>query len=462
MASTREESYTNDGQLAGVEPTLPVEEEPRLAESHRRPLAIVEILFGIFTLLMVFVTVPELIWHGGSWHNLAVLLGFLLANLIFSAFSVRSSNPRRVEIGRSVLGGALALGSYLLVEGPLHPWWPGFLIMCLSGSIILGVLTQSPVWSRLVVAYYLVLLALATVIDMQHPNLYQLGVIACVVGCVGILFIQLMTLLIEALQAEHRRTRELIEARDAMAREIAVAQEIQQLILPVDPWVPGSKVCGRTVPANEIGGDYYDVIHLPRPEGERHFVIIGDVSGRGLTSGLTMMMSRAILLGVLEANPNADVSEAYRLLNRGMRKNLDRMNAQMYMSFMLLEVLGQGEFLAVGRHLPILIYRAGSGAVEEYEPQGVWLGIFNDVELDSLPLLNFRLFPNDVLTLYTDGVIERTTGQGMFGVDRLKQAIITYAPQGSAGLVAGVFKDLELYSQERFDDATVLAVTYHE
>src|SRR5690606_35563135 len=80
---------------------------------------------------------------------------------------------------------------------------------------------------------------------------------------------------------------ELRDSRDALIAEMKVAQQIQRLLLPKSPRLPGFDVYGVMLPATEVGGDYYDVFETSQG---RRFLVIGDAAGHGVTAGLTMMM----------------------------------------------------------------------------------------------------------------------------------------------------------------------------
>jgi phosphoserine phosphatase RsbU/P len=256
---------------------------------------------------------------------------------------------------------------------------------------------------------------------------------------------------------ERRAREELRGARDALFSEMEVAQEIQTLLLPKNPELEGNIVSGLMVPATEVGGDYYDVIVS---NNGRTFIAIGDVSGHGVTSGLTMMMARASLLGALEASPTASLESLYQILNRCLRQNLERMELSLYMTFALFESLGEGRFRAVGRHLPALIYRKERDTVDELDLEGIWLGILPDVTPDQLPAVTIQLSPGDLLFLYTDGIVEHEGPNGMFGFERLKTLIRLSAREGAAELIAKVMRELNAYSATQEDDVTMLAVTH--
>lgn len=427
----------------------------RFTEGHSEALVAADLVFGGFCVLMVLV--GAIGWYLKAVPGTSVLTIFLFvtANATISQISLRAKNPYQIEFLRAVVGGVIAPGAHALVGGALAPWWPGYLIMCLGGSIILGLLTQRPFWGRLLVVYYLVL-AFLTAVFRGERDWFQFCIYAGVIAMVGLMFAQVMSLLGRTLRGLHDRSLELRAARDSLFAEVEVAHEIQTLLLPQRPVLPGSVVTGRMLPAAEVGGDYYDVLEL---EGRR-FLAIGDVSGHGVTSGLTMMMARAGLLGILEGNPRAPLGLVYRALNRCLRHNLERMGIEMYMTFALVEVLPEGRFEAVGQHLPMLIHRQRNGEVEFIELTGAWLGVLDDLSDDMLPSVNFQLEQGDLLVLYTDGIIERFAGKKMYGFERLKDVIRQNATKGPEGLIQATLEDLNKFSTEQKDDVTILVLSY--
>src|SRR5690349_16254244 len=76
---------------------------------------------------------------------------------------------------------------------------------------------------------------------------------------------------------EERHKRQLAEARYAIWGEMQLAKRIQTALLTAKPTIPGFDVAAHLAAADEVGGDYYDVIHA----GNRDWVVIGDVSGHG-------------------------------------------------------------------------------------------------------------------------------------------------------------------------------------
>ena len=412
-------------------------------------------IINLFCGLVVLVAAAG--WHLGDVPGSAVpiIAGFWFANVSFTVFSQRMEDPYLVEVIRAVVGGVTAPAAHLLVSGPLAPFWLGYLIMCLSSSVMLALLTRRSLWGNLLVLYYLALWALVSVMRAE-ANHYQLFLHAGAVALVCFLAVRLTCLLDQRLRELQERTVELHSARDALLAEVEVTHKIQTLLAPAEPALPGLTMAGRMLPAKEVGGDYYDVLELEN----RRFLAMGDVSGHGVTSGLTMMMARTGLVGILEANPRASLGEVYRQLNRCLRQNLRRMGVDMYMTLVLVESLGGGRFEAVGQHIPPLIYRQRTGEVEAVQLMGAWLGVVDDLPEELTPLETFQLSPGDLLVLYTDGVIERFAGKQMFGFDRLKDVIRVHGPRGPGALLRATLASLEEFSPHQNDDVTLLVAGY--
>ncbi|MBC7975926.1 MAG: SpoIIE family protein phosphatase, partial [Myxococcales bacterium] len=257
---------------------------------------------------------------------------------------------------------------------------------------------------------------------------------------------------------DERRARiELRGARDALFAEMEVAQKIQTLLLPSDPTIPGYALSGLMKPASEVGGDYYDVIET---DSGRRLVAIGDVSGHGVTTGLTMMMVRASLVSTLESRADATLAELYMAMNRCLCRNLERMNLRLYMTFALFEHDGGGRFRAVGAHLPAMIYRAAKRTVEEIEIAGVWLGVIDQITPELVPETDFELAPGDTMLLMTDGVVEYPGPNDMFGFERVHAELAAHADLGPAQVVDALVEKLAAHGRIQDDDVTLLALKY--
>jgi len=167
-------------------------------------------------------------------------------------------------------------------------------------------------------------------------------------------------------QADALREREKEQVVLARFRqELEIAERIQVGILPKCFDVPGFEIAAQMRPAEEVGGDYYEL--LPTQSG--FWIAAGDVSGHGLTAGLVMLMLQSALGALAIYTPNAPPAEILKATNRILVENIRRR-------------LG-GDDLA-GGHEPILILRAASGKCEVVDALGPWMGIHDAESLAHL------------------------------------------------------------------------------
>lgn len=191
-------------------------EDPRLIDGHRETLIYTDLFFGGF--LMYIVLVGLIAWFRGEVSGVGVLslVFFVASNVVFTQVSIRMKNPLLVELLRPILGGIICPMAYLLVDGPLAPFWPGYVIMCLGGGIALGIVTERPFWGRILVIYYLINFTVATYFGFENTDWYQFAVHAGVIAMCGLMFAQVMSVLGRSLRKEHVRSRELTEAHERL------------------------------------------------------------------------------------------------------------------------------------------------------------------------------------------------------------------------------------------------------
>jgi len=212
------------------------------------------------------------------------------------------------------------------------------------------------------------------------------------------------------------------------------------------------------VPASSVGGDYYDVCSSDGVD----WILIGDVAGHGVTAGLIMMIVQTAVRAIIQsAADHASRLTPRQLLSRvnaAVRDNLQRIDAQQYMTIMALRLEGQSASYS-GLHQDILVYRAQSKAVERIETRGVWIGVLDEIS-DLLEDDRFEMADGDLLLLYTDGVTEFRAGGHMLGTEGLA-AILEELARGCSvptGVVKGIIDRVCITPLN--DDVTVLAARY--
>jgi len=250
---------------------------------------------------------------------------------------------------------------------------------------------------------------------------------------------------------EVARSRDELQRTEALRREVEIAHQIQTAILPVSPAVPGFEIAARMQPAEDVGGDLYDILAF----GDTFWVLVGDVSGHGINSGLVMMMAQAAAYSAIAEDPHCSPGAVINAVNRVVHENVRRrMRRDDYLTLMAARHMGDGRFVAAGAHQPVFIARGG-GTVDLIEPAGPWVGLTPIVQPPPMPEYEFTLAPGDLVFFVTDGLLEAKDGaQGLFGEDRLRAVLArTEVPSASQAL-ADVFSAVENFSSERADDMT--------
>jgi sigma-B regulation protein RsbU (phosphoserine phosphatase) len=254
--------------------------------------------------------------------------------------------------------------------------------------------------------------------------------------------------------AEVAHSHDELQRTEALRKEVQIAHRIQTAILPNSPAVIGYEVAARMKPAEDVGGDLYDILSFP----ETFWVMVGDVSGHGINSGLVMMMAQAAAYGTIADDPNRDPRDVVSAVNRVVHENVrQRMGRDDYLTLMAARHMGDGRFMAAGAHQPIFIARCG-GTVEVIEPSGPWVGLTADLSTQIVPY-EFHLGPGDAVCFITDGVVEAQDSEGaLFGEDRLAELLRAEHPASAAEILTQVFQEVEAHAASQADDITVVVL----
>lgn len=247
--------------------------------------------------------------------------------------------------------------------------------------------------------------------------------------------------------------RDMVRA-EAMRRELEIAHRIQTSILPRPMPLPGYTVAAKSKPASEVGGDFYDLI----PTENGFWVIVGDVSGHGLDSGLIMLMLQAAAQASIAAKPQATPSDVFGLINKVIHENVrHRMGSHDYATLVVVHCGPEGRFTYAGSHCPLIVARA-HGEVEFLDVMGPWCGVAADVSR-TLTESTFTLVEGETLLIYTDGLSETMDpARNMFG-DEGMRAVVDGAGRGTAvELVDALFSRVEAWGPAQDDDRTAVAI----
>jgi serine phosphatase RsbU (regulator of sigma subunit) len=247
--------------------------------------------------------------------------------------------------------------------------------------------------------------------------------------------------------------------QERLRHELEIARRIQLESLPqFTPIVEGLEISGVSIPAFEVGGDYYDYLD---GEPRQLTVVVGDVSGKGTSAALYMSKLQGIMrsLHAFNLTPHELFVRTNELLSRDLERR----------SF----VTALGGFfhtkerrlvLARAGHLPLYHYSSAHGEVQRVLPRGLGFGLSQrQVFGDELEEREIAYVPGDVFLFITDGITECLAATGEeFGEERVMSVLGDLAPRGTP---APALRDELLHAVRRFapnveqhDDQTVVVV----
>jgi len=256
----------------------------------------------------------------------------------------------------------------------------------------------------------------------------------------------------------------LQEENVRMIAELNVAQQLQEMLLPNPEElqnIEGLDIAGYMKPADEVGGDYYDVLE----HNGRIKIGIGDVTGHGLESGVVMLMLQTAVRTLLTSNIT-DPVQFMDVLNRTLHQNIERMNVDKSLSLALVDYAagssGQaGEIRLSGQHEQLIVARRdGQIELEDTADLGFPVGLISDIG-EFVNELSINLEPGDGIVLYSDGITEAENGaKEFYGLERLCQVISQHWSQSSDAIKQAVVDDVQTYigKQTVYDDITLLVV----
>ena len=245
------------------------------------------------------------------------------------------------------------------------------------------------------------------------------------------------------------------EERLRMSQEMEVAQRIQVAMLPAIEDEMEDTLAAVMIPAEEVGGDYYDFI--TDDDGARWYAI-GDVSGHGVTSGLVMLMTHSVVRTLIRTNPKASMDEIMSNLNRVLYEDIRNLGEHYHVTFSLLKSEGDGDYVAAGAHEDTLVHRAATGECERIAMEGIWLGLMPDIAGMSEEV-RFHLDPGDTLVLYTDGVIEASKSNGdEWGTEALIDSVKRHASLSPSDMKEAILEDVRGFMDRQEDDITMVLI----
>ena len=259
-------------------------------------------------------------------------------------------------------------------------------------------------------------------------------------------------------------------ANQRTQEELKIASQVQDSLipknLPTDNWFD---ISSHSLAAKEVGGDFYDFLHL---QGRRLAVIIGDVSGKGVTAAFHMAQMKGIFHSLMQENPLAKTerdkfpvpSKFMAQANTALIHCLEK-SSFITSSLYIIDYEQGGFVFARAGHCHTLYYHALREEVFYFDSAGLGLGIIrNETYEKHIKNQFYDYSPGDVMVIYTDGIVEARGGDGTeeYGEDRLKLRLEESYFQEADEIKTYILNDLNgfTYGHPIHDDQTLLVIKF--
>jgi phosphoserine phosphatase RsbU/P len=316
-----------------------------------------------------------------------------------------------------------------------------------------------PIWQAVILVVLIESLHMGIVLLIARPYDEALAVVREVVGPMmgaNVMAVVIFGFIIKNLIAERKTAADKEKYRRELERrefEAETARKIQQSFLPeTTPRIEGFDMAAISLPAWEVGGDFYDFIPISQNVWG---IVIADVSGKGFPAALFMALSRTCVRanvmgkgGVSEA-----ISRANQLISEESRSGMF-----VTLFYAVLDTEKRHlRYVNAGHNPPLLLTNKTSKATL-LKAKGIALGVMDGVEFEEKEVY---LEDNDVVVFYTDGVTEAiNTSEEQFGEERLLETIKKNISLTAQEMVDRLKDEVHSFAQGQppFDDFTLVAV----
>ncbi|HSP88711.1 MAG TPA: SpoIIE family protein phosphatase [Ignavibacteriaceae bacterium] len=258
-----------------------------------------------------------------------------------------------------------------------------------------------------------------------------------------------------AIAIENARLYKSEAEKHTIERDLDLARRIQQGLLPkCIPEMNGLDICGEMIPAQQVGGDYFDLI----PISERKlYVIVGDVSGKGLSASLymTKLQTMMRLACKTERSPKDILIE----INKSLYESIER-NWFVTLTLALFDTEKNTVRFCRAGHMPVLA--AKNGTVDVYKTQGIGLGLEYGLIFDrTLIEEKIHLKTGEIYAFFSDGITEAMNERkDLFGENKLTELLKNQTARHSSEIMDLVWKEVKTFRGQAppSDDMTMVLV----
>ena len=254
---------------------------------------------------------------------------------------------------------------------------------------------------------------------------------------------------------------ERLAEKERFLRELEIARHIQSKFLPATkPKIKGISVSSMCVPAMEVGGDYYDFIEI---DENRLGVIIGDVSGKGVSAAFYMTLTK----GIVKTAAKSGLSPREMLINLNhiFYENVPR-GVFISVIYGIFDFKERTLTFARAGHNPLILRKRTEAKTEMLHPEGLAVGLEKGDKFDVIiQEQTIGISRDDIFIFYTDGITESMNRKKEeFGEEKLITLVNENSQRGAEEVMNIIKYNLETFTgkTEQFDDQTMVIVKIEE
>ena len=258
-----------------------------------------------------------------------------------------------------------------------------------------------------------------------------------------------------AISVENARLYLMEAEKLKIERDLELAQRIQQGLLPrCIPDINGLDICGEMISAMQVGGDYFDLIPV---SDQKLFVVVGDVSGKGLSASLYMAKLQTMmqLYCIDSKSPKEILTQINRKLYREMEKNWF-----VTLTLALFDMDKKKVTFCRAGHVPVMV--SLNDKVDLYKTVGLGMGLEKGIIFEkTLIEKEIDLLPGQLFAFFSDGITEAMNESNeLFGEDRLSEVLKNKSAITSSKVMNELWDAVKIFrgSAEQNDDETMVLV----
>ncbi|NGP87715.1 PP2C family protein-serine/threonine phosphatase [Fodinibius halophilus] len=336
-----------------------------------------------------------------------------------------------------------------------------FIIAGIYGVVLTAIFLKWDMLTTLFTHFLLILMLESATgwVTANSPDLYVF-----IVFC-GFLVFNIVAGMIFVTKGEERQSLprfvpeyvEELAQEERIKQELEIAREVQQSFLPVQtPEFENLDLAAMCKPAYETGGDYYDFVKLG---DHRLAVTIGDVSGKGIQAAFYMTFIKGILHSLCREIDSP--AEVLKKTNRLFYDNAPR-GTFISLVYGIVDMKKNTFHFARAGHNPIIRINAENHDIKELRPRGIGIGLTKGASFDdNIEELELELGKEDLLVLYTDGIVEALNeGHKFYGTLRLNNILVEHKKRSARDLLEVLSGDIYTYIGEakQHDDMTMVII----